>query len=145
MKAGTDLARARAGIPDGVALRVGEEWWTDNPHRLAARLRSDRTVAEVRRYALAPGRHGAVVRRLKPRPPAWRSPALAIGGAGVILGLFGISVWYVGVTYIWPALVEAVPVILGSAVVTAIGWVMVRTVLGHRPTCVGLHCPGCRG
>lgn len=69
-------------------LRPGQEWWTDTPHRLAQRIRVESGTGRVLLLGwveLAPGFHGALVRRLKPRPPAWRKPLLISVGLGLML------------------------------------------------------------
>jgi hypothetical protein len=81
-------------------LRVGQEVWTDYPHRLDARVRVATRRGEVRevsRWEL-PGvaHHVALVLRLKPRP-TWRTRArfwalLGPLGVGVALSL-GWAVW----------------------------------------------------
>jgi hypothetical protein len=108
-------------------LAPGEEWWTDTPHALAVRVRREEAqgrIVELARVELAPGVHGSLIHRLKPRPPAWRGPFLVVTG----LALVGVAV-----TMVWPFLLA-----LGA------GWVAWRLCAGHKPTCAGLHCPGCR-
>lgn len=123
-----------------VVLREDQEWWVDYPHRLAARVRADQRVVELARYELAPGLHGSVVRRLKPRPPAWRSRALV--GSGVALMATALLALVVElVQSLVAALVMVWPLLAALAGV----WVLARLVTGHRATCGGLHCPGCRG
>lgn len=134
---GKELERIRQ---PAVPVPAGHEWWVDNPHRLAARVRRDRAVEEVARYDLAPGLHGSLVRRLRPRPPAWVRPAvLSSGGALVATALLALLVELV--QSLVTALVALWPLLAGVAG----AWVLFQAVRGHRATCTGLHCPGCRG
>jgi hypothetical protein len=119
-----------------VAVLDGQEWWVDYPHRLAARIKSDRSVMELGRWELAPGLHGSLVRRLRPRRPAWVLPAVYVGGASlavlILLELARLAVS--ALVLLWPILA-----------VIALMYAGLRVVTGHRPVCAGLHCPGCRG
>lgn len=128
--------RSRPPVP----LMPGMEWWVDNPHRLAARVRTDRSVVELERYELAPGLHGSLVRRLRPRPPAWVRPVVISSGVALV-GLSALMLLVGLVQSLVAALVLLWPLLAGVAG----AWVLLRALLGHRATCAGLHCPGCRG
>lgn len=129
----------RYGPGAAVKLRAGQEWWEDNPHRLAARLRTDRTVREVARYELSPRLHAAVVVRLKPRPSRARRVGLWALGTFVALTGAGIALWA-----LLKALAPFIAAALPAAFVCAGLYALVKILTGHRPGCVGLHCPGCR-
>jgi hypothetical protein len=118
-----------------VPLQEGWEWWVDYPHRLAARVRADRSVVELGRWELAPGLHGAVVRRLRPRRPEWHGQAVAVAGVSLmVLALLALAKLALdALVLIWPILM-VLGVLYGG----------LRLTTGHRPVCVGLHCPGCR-
>lgn len=120
-------------------LAAGQEWWVDNPHRLAARLRSDRTVQELARYELKPGTHAALVTRLRPRPSRARQTAAWACLAFLGLSMVGVVVWAL-LKALVPLLAAAAPVVL----VLAGLWCLVKILTGHRVTCPGLHCSGCR-
>lgn len=124
--------RSRPPVP----LQPDWEWWVDYPHRLAARVRADQAVVELGRWELAPGLHGSVVRRLRPRPPGWRRPALISTGATLA-----------GLTLAWMLWVLVQSLVAAVVLLWPLGlaYVGLRLVTGHRPACVGLHCPGCRG
>jgi hypothetical protein len=119
-------------------LEADQEWWTDTPHALAARVRLERRrgrVIEVTRVELAPGMHGSIVQRIKSRPAAWRMPVLVATG----LGFMTTAVVVLAVRLLASAL-QVIPYVLGFALIFA----SFRVVMGHQPTCAGLHCPGCR-
>jgi hypothetical protein len=130
------------GAPIPNRLLPGQELWRDNPHRLAARITQAKRrgqVLELRRWELAPGLHVALVLRLKPRP-TWRTRA----PLWALLGLLGLA----AVTVVGRALAEALG-FLGWLAVPAV-MLSLAAVIGvrsqaHSVTCVGLHCPGCRG
>lgn len=134
----TRLPRLRAHTLPG-RLLPGQELWADNPHRLAAQLTVAKRrgeVAELGRWELHRGRHVALVLRLK-RGVTWRTRARR----WALLGLLGLALGY---GLVWFALQ-----LLG-----VVGWLGVPAAMlilaasmrsGHRPACVGLHCPGCRG
>lgn len=134
----TSLARWTPPI-----IPAGHEWWTDNPHRLGARLRDDQArgrIAVVGRVELAPGLHGALVRRLKPRPsPVYRRTAIA-GGVAAVLALVVTAV-VAAVRALW----EARTALAAALVCLVLALLFLRVATGHRPTCAGLHCPGCKG
>lgn len=129
----TDLVHLRT---PPMRLEPGQEWWTDNRWQLLARMRADTNRGLITPLAfreLAPGFYGALVVRLKPRPPAWRKPALIVGVLAAVTGLVvQVALWVAA---------YAVPVLL----VLALLWLIARSGTGHRVTCAGLHCPGCRG
>jgi hypothetical protein len=134
----TDLIRWRPPF-----IPAGCEWWTDNPHRLSARLRTEERrgrVALVDRVELAPGLHGAMVRRLKPRPPAGRRRALAATAVTVVLATGVYAVYAVAQLVAW--LVDHAAVIAGCLLLAGAA-LFLRP--NHRPTCAGLHCSGCKG
>lgn len=133
---GRELEVRRPPMP----LLPGQEWWVDHPHRLAARVRSDRRVTELARYELAPGLHGSLVRRLRPRPPGWVRPVVLTSG-GALAGLAALMLLVELVRSLVAALVLVWPLLAAGAA----GWVILQAVRGHRPACTGLHCPGCRG
>jgi hypothetical protein len=138
MGAMNDLVR----IPRGVTLAAGQEWWEDNPHRLADRIRRERhagRIREVARYAVLPGRHGAIVVRLRPGPSRRRIAALWLPGAAIAGGAMAAGTWWVAVH-----LEEIAAALLTLALVAGGLALLVRVLSGHRPTCTGLHCPGCR-
>lgn len=130
-------------LPRGVRLAPGQEWWEDNPFRLHARLRAEtraRRITEVARYEVSPGRHGAIVLRLKPRASRRRIAALWCSGAAVAAGGIAAATWWVAVH------LEEILAVLGMAAgAVAFLCILTRVLSGHRPTCAGLHCPGCRG
>ena len=136
------MSRDLVILPRGVRLAPGQEWWEDTPHRLAARLRADARagrVREVARFELAPGRHGAVVVRLKPRP-GWGRVAASATAVGVgIMGGVAAATWWVAV-HLEEILTVLFAATLGGLLLAA----LTRFLGGHRPTCAGLHCPGCR-
>jgi hypothetical protein len=118
-------------------LNPGEEWWTDTPHNLSARLsREERAgrIVRVGRVTIAPGVHGAVVRRIRPRRPEWQTRGLVVAGCslGFLLLLALIRL------LLLPLVVATVLLALG------ILWGGLRRITGHRATCAGLHCPGCQ-
>jgi hypothetical protein len=130
-------------LPCGLWLRPGQEWWEDNPHRLSSRLgrevRAGR-VREVGRWAVAAGRHGAIVARLKPAPSRRRIAALWAAGAAVAAGAMAAATWWVAVH-----LEEILTALFALGVAVAGLALLTRVLSGHRATCAGLHCPGCRG
>jgi hypothetical protein len=136
----TLVPRPPAGPPATVQLRPGQEWWEDNPHRLAARLRSDRTIQELARYQLTPRLYGAVVVRLKPRRS--RAQSVALYGVWTLIALTAVGV---GGYFLLKALSALVAAAFPIVAVLAGLWGLTKILTGHRPTCVGLHCAGCRG
>lgn len=92
------------------------------------------TDAETEREAALTGRF--VVRYQRIREPRsklpWYGAAFATGLAAVIGA--GMLLWAARYVIIWGLLI-AVVVVLATA----------RTLAGHQPTCLGLHCAGCRG
>ena len=134
----TDLARLRT---PPMRLQPGQEWWTDNRWQLLARLRADTDRGLIQPLALrelAPGFYGALVVRLKPRPPAWRKP-LMIGAVVVLAAGLAVQValWFAALTAYRLGFILAplLPLLLLAG----------RSASGHRVMCVGLHCPGCKG
>jgi Flp pilus assembly protein TadB len=130
-----------SGLP--ARLADGQEWWEDNPHRLASRLAVAKRrgeVAELGRWEMVPGRQGALVRRLKPRP-TWATHARRWALLGV-LGLAAVALLMVAVWVVVGALIALLPLILGFL---AVALLLLRMATGHSGGCVGLHCPGCRG
>lgn len=121
-------------------LMMDQEWWVDYPHRLAARVRGDRRVVELARYELAPGLHGSLVRRLKPRPPAWVRPVVVSSGVA-LMGLAALMLLVELAQSLVAALVMVWPLLAGVAG----AWALFQAIRGHRAACTGLHCPGCRG
>lgn len=123
-----------------VRLHPGQEWWTDNRHQLLARIRTEArrgTIQPLALKELAPGFYGALVVRLKPRPPRWRKPVLiAVSGVPVVVALVLLVI----------QVVQAVAAAgAGVLLIALAAWVAVRSLSGHRAVCVGLHCPGCKG
>lgn len=129
-------------LPNGVRLRPGQEWWEDEPHRLDYRVAVEqraRRVREVARYALANGRHGSIVARLKRGPSRRRMVALWGSGAAVAVSAMAAATWWVAVH------LEEILAALGMGAVAALLLAaLTRALSGHRATCAGLHCPGCR-
>lgn len=120
-------------------LQPGQEWWTANPHMLSVRLRkSVRTgrVQVIRRVELAPGVHGVLVWRVKPEPRVETGQALVIAGCSLVVlaGLALAKLALDALVLLWPILL-LIAVLYGG----------LRLTTGHRPACVGLHCPGCKG
>jgi Flp pilus assembly protein TadB len=140
----TDVARRRAQAAAQWRPNVphGHEWWTDSPHLLAARLNQAAARYEIAprpdRYELTPHLHGALVRRLRPRPPAWRKPVAVACAVLVVLAGAG---WAVAWLLAWLAgfLAKAAAVVA----VLFLVW-LVRSVAGGHP-CRGIHCSGCKG
>lgn len=118
-----------------VRLKPGQEWWVSTPHDLAARIRRDRSVVELKRWELRPGLHGSLVRRVRPRTPEWVRPAAILSGLTLILlaGLMLLVEAIKALILIWPLLAAF-----------ALAWAWGRITTGHRPVCAGLHCSGCR-
>jgi len=119
-------------------LHPGQEWWTDYRYQLLARIRADArkgVIQPVELHEIAPGFYGALIVRLKPRPPAWRKPVLLLAAGVPVLALLGALVFQAAqwVMAAWP-----VAILLGLI------WAAVRHVTGHRAVCVGLHCSGCK-
>lgn len=116
-------------------LSPGQEWWTDYPHRLTARLRVEQRKGniEVIRVYRPPAslRAGALVQRVRPRRPEWERPAaIALGAVSASLLLATLAV------RIWPVLL-ALLLLAGPPV----AW---RALRSRRIRCAGLHCQGCR-
>lgn len=137
----TDVARRRSQAarwrPD---VPAGHEWWTDSPHRLAARLNQAAGRHEIApcrdRFELTPHLHGALVRRLRPRPPAWRKPVAVAAAALVVLGALVAGVVWLAVT-VWSVLFQA-----GATVfVLFVIWLVLSWAAGHP--CRGIHCERC--
>lgn len=127
---------------DGIRLFQGQEWWEDSPHLLAARIRREVAagrIAESCRFQLPSGRHGAIINRLKPRPTRRRLMALWTSGGVAIGAAVGASTWWVAVH-----LEEVLTALLVLGLAAGGLMILTRALLGHRPTCVGIHCPGCR-
>jgi hypothetical protein len=121
----------------------GHEWWTDHPHRLAARLAADKRrglIVEVSRWELDRRVHGALVRRLKPRPPAWRKPA-AVAVSLTLIAASVLAALVLLAREVW----QARETLLAAAAVAVFLLLVLRAASGHRPTCAGIHCSGCRG
>jgi hypothetical protein len=131
--------RALATLPRGVTLAMGQEWWVDNRHALAGRLQSDRTVRELARYDLGYGLHGVLVERLRPRPSRARRTAVWALVAFLGLSAIGMALWVLLEVFV-PLLAALAPVL---AVLAGI-YCLIKILSGHRVTCPGLHCPGCR-
>jgi hypothetical protein len=128
--------------PPLVALRPGQEYWEDTPHLLAARIKRERDrgrVHEVMRWEVSRGRHAAIVMRLRPRPSRRRIMALWASGVGVAMAAVGVATWWVAVH-----LIEVLSSILMILLVAGGLAILTRVLSGHRATCAGLHCPGCR-
>jgi hypothetical protein len=134
------------GTPDPRTMPQETEWWSDlNPHQLKARLKTAERRGQVARMTdprrLQPGRrYGVLVVRLAPRPPTWRKPALITVAVIVPVTVIGVLT-----VLAFRAAYEARGAIGTAAVMVLLGWIVVRLLAGHRPTCVGLHCPGCSG
>jgi hypothetical protein len=112
---------------------------TGSPHQVAARIRSDRRIREVARYELAPGRHLAIVERIKPEPSRARRVALWALVAFIAVSATGVALWAL-LKALAPLVAAAAP---GIAVLVGL-WCLIKILTGHRAACVGLHCPGCR-
>src|SRR5688500_8267422 len=126
-------------MPNGVRLQRGQEWWEDNPHRLAARIRRETRagrIHEVARYRVQEGRHGAIIARLKPAASRRRIAALWLSGAAVAASAVAAATWWVAVH-----LEEILTVIFAATVAALLLGSLTRFLGGHRPTCAGLHCP----
>jgi hypothetical protein len=84
--------------------------------------------------AVRDGRFHITYQRI--REPRSRAPwyvAATIGVTAVPVGI-AVMVWH------------ARHVLLAFAVVILLAvWLAARSIAGHRPTCVGLHCEGCKG
>lgn len=126
-------------------LRATTDWERirGNPHQLPSLVRREVKAGRVRQITPVmstnvPGVAEVYVRRLKPRPPAWRKPAL-VAAAGTVVIVTGLGVLYVVARIL---LAFAVPILVVLCVV-----VVLRHLAEHRPTCPGMisHCPGCRG
>jgi hypothetical protein len=129
-------------LPNGIRLRPGQEWWEDTPHRLAVRVSAEtraRRIREVARYSLQPGRHGSIVARLRPAPSRHRFVATAVTVGLGIAGGMAAATWWVAV-HLEDILTVAG---FGAGVVLLLAG-LTRFLGGHRPTCAGMHCPGCR-
>jgi hypothetical protein len=129
-------------------IRYGLTWWEDHPARLRLRVSqavSAGRVEVVLKQRRLPGTlnhlavEGVVVRRLKDEPPRWRKPLLiavaVLAGLAVLLAAL-----YVLVSTMWAAR-AAVP---AGLVAAAVAFLVSKGLAGHRTTCSGLHCPGCR-
>lgn len=130
-------------------IRYGLTWWEDFPSRLQRQV-SQATAAGRVEVVLGQRRlpvtrdhlplAGVVVRRLKKDPPRWRKPVLISLAIAAVLVVLLIAVYAVAMA-VW-----AERAILTTALVAlALVAMALRVMLGHRPTCSGLHCPGCRG
>lgn len=135
----TDVTRWRPPT-----IPAGCEWWTDTQHNLTARLNRDERRGQVarlgRRVELAPGWHGVMVRRLKPRPTRRRKLAVLAAAVAPLLAVAVYGLYAVAQLLSWLA---------GHAAVIAGCLILAGAVLflrpNHRPTCAGLHCSGCKG
>lgn len=118
-------------------LGPGQEWWTSTTHEMTVRLRDAQRRGEVQvvgRVELAPGVHGALVNRLRPRRPEWQGKALTLAGVSLV----ALAALMLVRLLILPLTVVAVVM-----VVTAL-WGGLRRLTGHRAACAGLHCSGCQ-
>lgn len=137
----TQLVR-RHRPPASLRIPAGHEWWADDARKLQKRIEREclrGAVATVTpyRYELAPGVHGVVVRRLKPRPPRWRKPVLILSLVGGAVAVAGTVAYLLAQVPMWMYGVAAGVVLLPLCA---------PVLFGHSLGCPGIgHCPGCRG
>lgn len=126
-----------------ILLRTTTDWelWRENRHLLPTRVWKAEKRGEIRALSpiveYLPGMCEVYVRRLKPRPPRYRRPLIAVGVALDAAALATLALHI---------LFQALAVALAPAVVVcAIAWIIFHLASDHGTGCKGLHCPGCRG